>query len=78
MHDFEVEQMKLSWVFETSEDSNIWWNEERIWIKDAGFVYESLQIETNRVIWDFCFYETNPRYESFEKRSTNWIHDTNP
>ncbi len=33
-------------------------------LKDAGFVYESLRIETNRVIWDFCFYETNPRYES--------------
>ncbi len=32
--------------------------------KDAGFVYESLRIETNRVIWDFCFHETNPRYES--------------
>ena len=32
--------------------------------KDAGFVYESLQFETNRVIWDFCFHETNPRNES--------------
>ena len=32
--------------------------------KDAGFVYESLGIEMNRVIWDFCFHETNPRYKS--------------
>ncbi len=46
--------------------------------KDAGFVYESFRIETNRVIWDFCFqrnkstkriyqkqtYESNSQYES--------------
>ena len=32
--------------------------------KDAGFVYKSLRIETNRVIWDFCFHETNPQNES--------------
>ncbi len=32
--------------------------------KDAGFVYESLRIKTNWVIWDFCFHETNPRYKS--------------
>jgi hypothetical protein len=42
------------------------WSRSRssIYFKDAGFVYESLQIETNRVIWDFCFHETNPRYKS--------------
>ncbi len=45
--------------------------------KDAGFVYESLRIETNRVIWDFCLYETNPRNESFKNESTKRIHDTN-
>ena len=33
-------------------------------IKDAGFVYESLRNETNRVIWEFFFSETNPRYKS--------------
>jgi hypothetical protein len=36
--------------------------------KDAGFVYESLRIKTNRVIWDFCLHKMNPH-----KR----IHDTN-
>ena len=46
-------------------------------IKDAGFVYESLRIKTNRVIWDFCFHETNPRNESLENRPTKQIHDTN-
>jgi hypothetical protein len=45
--------------------------------KDAGFVYESLRIETNRVIWDFGLYETNPRNESFKNESTKRIHDTN-
>ena len=45
--------------------------------KDAGFVYESLWIETNRVIWDFCFHEMNPRNESLKNRPTNQIHDTN-
>jgi len=38
--------------------------------KDAGFVYESLRIETNRVIWDFCLHKTNPRNESFKNEST--------
>ncbi len=46
--------------------------------KDAGVVYESLRIETNRVIWDFCFHEMNPLNESFKNRPTNRIHDTNP
>ena len=37
--------------------------------KDAGFVYESLRNETNRVIWKKKFHETNlsktnPRNES--------------
>ena len=32
--------------------------------KDAGFVYESLRNETNRVIWKKNFHETNPRNES--------------
>ena len=45
--------------------------------KDAGFVYESLRIETKRVIWDFGLYETNPRNESFKNESTKRIHDTN-
>ena len=46
-------------------------------IKDAGFVYESLRIETNRIFWDFWSYETNPRNESLENRPTKRIHDTN-
>jgi hypothetical protein len=46
-------------------------------IKDAGFVYESLRNETNRVIWNFRSYETNPRNESLENRRTKRIHDTN-
>ena len=50
---------------------------ESIIIKDAGFVYESLRNETNRVIWDFCLHETNPRNESFKNESTKRIHDTN-
>ncbi len=45
--------------------------------KDAGFVYESLRIETNRVIWDFGLHETNPRNESFKNKSTKRIHDMN-
>ncbi len=45
--------------------------------KDAGFVYESLRIETNRVIWDFGSHETNPRNEYFKNESTKRIHDTN-
>ncbi len=40
-------------------------NECSLIFKDAGFVYESLRIETNRVIWDFCFHKTNARNESF-------------
>ena len=41
----------------------------RIIFKDAGFVYESLRNETNRVIWKKNFHETNlsktnPRNES--------------
>ena len=44
--------------------------------KDAGFVYESLRNDTNRVFWDFWPYKSNPQYKSFEKSSTNWIHDT--
>jgi hypothetical protein len=46
-------------------------------IKDAGFVYESLQIEMNQVIWDFCLHETNPQNESFKNKSTKQIHDAN-
>jgi hypothetical protein len=45
--------------------------------KDAGFVYKSLQNDTNRVFWDFWPYESNPQYESFEKRYTKRIHNTN-
>ena len=49
-----------------------------IWLlfKDAGFVYESLQNETNRVIWEKNFHETNPRNRYFKKISTNPNHDT--
>ena len=39
-------------------------NEGTLFSKDAGFVYKSLWIETNWVIWDFCFYQTNPQNES--------------
>ncbi len=51
----------------------------KLWIffKDAGFVYESLRNDTNRVFWDFRPYKSNPRYESFEKTYTKRIHDTN-
>ncbi len=35
-----------------------------IFTKDAGFVYKSFQNKTNRVIWEFFFYETNPQIES--------------
>jgi hypothetical protein len=45
--------------------------------KDAGFVYKSLQNETNRVIWKKNFHEMNPRHESFKNESTKRIHDTN-
>jgi hypothetical protein len=50
------------------------------WVKtkDVGFVYKSFQNETNRVIWDFCFHETNPQNESFINESTKRIHKTNP
>ena len=44
--------------------------------KDAGFVYESLQNETNRVIWEKNFHKTNPRNGYFKKISTNPNHDT--
>ncbi len=39
--------------------------------------YESFRNETNRVIWDFWRHETNPRNESFERRRTKRIHETN-
>jgi hypothetical protein len=48
-----------------------------VFAKDAGFVYESLRNETNRIFWDFWSYETNPRNESLENRPTKRIHDTN-
>ncbi len=48
-----------------------------IYIKDAGFVHESLRIETNRIFWDFCLHKTNPQNKSFKKESTKRIHDTN-
>ena len=44
--------------------------------KDAGFVYESLQIETNQIFWDFWSYESNPRNGYLKKISTNPNHDT--
>ena len=45
-------------------------------LKDGGFIYKSLQIKTNRVIWDFCLHETNlsktnPQYESLGFGFTN-------
>jgi hypothetical protein len=60
---------------------NLWISgqKSKIWIfsKDAGFVYESLRNNTNRVFWDFWPYVSNPQYKSFEKRYTNRIHNTN-
>ncbi len=51
---------------------------ERVRIKDAGFVHESLRIETNRIFWDFWSYESK-RIKSFEIFGlTKRIHDTNP
>ncbi len=38
--------------------------------KDAGFVYESLRNEMNRVIWDFCFHETNLSKKGLRIKST--------
>ena len=56
-------------------------NESLSWTliaKDAGFVHESLRIETNRIYWDFWSYESK-RIESFEIFGlTKRIHDTNP
>jgi hypothetical protein len=49
---------------------------KRLIFKDAGVVYESLRNETNRVIWEKFFYETNPRNGYFKKISTNPNHDT--
>ena len=51
-------------------------NKTRQKIKDAGFVYESLRNETNRVIWEKNFHETNPRNVYLKKISTNPNHDT--
>ncbi len=31
----------------------------------------------NRVIWNFCFHETNPQNKSFKNESTKRIHETN-
>jgi hypothetical protein len=45
--------------------------------KDAGFVYKSFQNDTNRVIWNFWSYKTNPWNESLEIRPTKLIHETN-
>ncbi len=50
---------------------------EMLKIKDAGFVYESLRNETNRVIWKKNFHKTNPQNASFKNESTKRIHDTN-
>ena len=49
-----------------------------IFFKDAGFVYESFQNKTNRIIWKNFFHETNPRNKSFKNESTKRIHETNP
>jgi hypothetical protein len=46
-------------------------------IKDAGIVYKSFRIETNRVIWSFWSYESNPQNKSFEHCWTKRIHETN-
>jgi hypothetical protein len=45
--------------------------------KDAGFVHESFQNKTNRVIWNFFFHKTNPQNDSFKNESTKRIHETN-
>ena len=65
-----IEKVDMLWM-----SKNSWHTGE--FCKDAGFVYKSLRIETNRVIWDFCFHETNPQNESFKNRPTNQIHETN-
>jgi hypothetical protein len=44
--------------------NSIFFNVVPFWAKDAGFVYESLRIETNQVIGDFCFHKTNPQNKS--------------
>jgi hypothetical protein len=70
--EYNVTQLRLNPTY-------IWWDfwNKSILAKDAGFVYESLQIEMNRVIWDFCLHKTNPQNESFKNESTKRIHDTN-
>ena len=45
--------------------------------KDAGFVYESLQIDTKQTFLTCFSYKTNPRNESFENCVTKRIHETN-
>ncbi len=45
--------------------------------KDARIIYESFRKETNRVIWNFWSYKTNPQNKSLENRPTKQIHDTN-
>ena len=52
-------------------------NIEWLFHKDAGFVHESFQNETNRIFWDFWSDKTNPQNESLENRPTKRIHDTN-
>ncbi len=51
--------------------------ENKLKIKDAGFVYESLRIDTKRTFLTFFSYETNPRNKSFENCVTKRIHKTN-
>ena len=48
-----------------------------VYAKDSEIIHKSFLNRTNRVIWDFCSSETNPRTEFFEHRrqneSTKWI-----
>ncbi len=64
------------WSFLTEPSRSASLYNELIISKDAGFVHESFRNETNRVIWDFWPYETNPQKESFENCVTKRIHET--
>jgi len=48
-----------------------------VFCKVAGFVCESIQLNTNQVILEFFFYKTNPKNKSFEHSRTKLIHEKN-
>ena len=58
-------------------------NIEWLFHKDAGFVHESFQNETNRIFWDFWSYKTNLWKTGLQNESTiqifqKHVYETNP